>query len=64
MKLKLTIAIIVAAILLISSCTIKNKALYTKKSRWVPGNAKHFQQRHNAKIKKQQHANNTSTPAL
>jgi uncharacterized membrane protein len=46
-------------ILLLASCkTFKelanNKPVYTKKARWVPGNAKSFQKRHDAKLKKMQ----------
>jgi putative N-acetylmannosamine-6-phosphate epimerase len=53
MKKKATpLLLLLITVLVLTSCgTVKDNALYTKKSRWVPGNAKAFQQRHNAKMK-------------
>jgi hypothetical protein len=51
-KLLFYTLLLIACISLLASC-ITNKPLYTKKARWLPGNAKHFQQRHDLKLKRQ-----------
>lgn len=45
--------LLLITVFVLTSCgTVKDNALYTKKARWVPGNAKAFQQRHDAKLKR------------
>lgn len=47
--------IFAAIVLALTSCSVANKhgvLKETSKGRWVSGNAKHFQQRHDAKVNK------------
>lgn len=59
-KVLFYILLSITCMLLLTTCTpsvkqlVKhNQPIVTKKGRWVPGNAKRFQQRHDAKLKRQ-----------
>lgn len=52
MKKTTHIILLLLSVLVLSSCaTCRHGAVYTKNARWVGGNAKRFQHRHDLKMK-------------